>query len=432
MHIRILSFDFDGCLFNRSYIDAPYTNYNKHLTDAVITHNQDFLERLKKENEKFSNVTAFIGSNRQSFQLDMANAGALHFFKGSCVSAMQTVCDYLGVNFNPLLLTDIYNSLEPGSACKLINVELETNKWIEGGSLEHSDCPMDGNKVSLIFAQMQAAASAYPDEKIVFDFYDDRLDILNTLNIFYTKHSHMIPPNVLLRLNQYNGSEVELVAEIAPEKGIAFNNYQDIVINMLDSLWNHEEIAEDLRALSNSTPELSMEDQSISADNLEQFAASNTLGEKGKEADAALLENEIAEEKTPSLPFEEQEHFILEPVAEPVMLSKLDVTANKVDNPSAPFNDHPLAAPAGPLNDEMIQEKEQPPQPEEKGQFIAVAEPVTEEKAPHEMKISGVGNPGRNPHGFHNHASRSTINRAPIPAKYLNGSCLSSGSCIVS
>ncbi|WP_392536875.1 hypothetical protein [Legionella sp. 227] len=254
MTIRVLSFDFDGCLFNTAYINAPYTNLDKHLTDAVLIHNETFLEQLRHENERFSQVIAMIGSNRQSFEIDMLNMGFPRAFKGSCCSAIQTVCNYLDVDFNPLLLVDLYNSLEPGTAYQLIMDEIKSGKWFDGGTLEHKECPMDKSKVVLIFAQMQEAASKNPDEKIIFDFYDDRHDILGILNNFYSTHPHMIPKNVLLRLNHYEGAESTLQAELVGD-GILCNDYPEIVVNMLDNLWKINDIAMEIKSNRNK-PEM--------------------------------------------------------------------------------------------------------------------------------------------------------------------------------
>ncbi|CAM2938938.1 Dot/Icm secretion system substrate [Legionella steigerwaltii] len=410
MTLRILSFDFDGCLFNGAYIDAPYTNWNKHLTDAVIVHNRAFLDQLKSENEQYSQVIALIGSNRQSYDADFGNAGNAIHFKGSCASAIQTVCDYLGVSFNPLLLTDLYNSLEPGSAYKLIMEEIKNNKWIEGGSFEHPNCPMDETKVALIFAQMQAAATAHPDEEIIFDFYDDRLDILGRLQEFYQTNPHMIPPKVTLRLNNYDGSQITLKAALAGKpEGVIFNNYSETVVKLLDTrFWEYNQIAEELK--------LEMQQPVMQGDLVaqpEQFdsanANANAVEEGEKEANyesqiaidtqpmflqpAETLEDEVALEKEEPLPLEEQKQAVaIAAPAAPVVAAV------------------PVAAP--------------------------VAAPVIEEKASRVTEVTAASNPGRNRHGFHNQASHAT-NRAPIPAKYFQDSCgfsspTSGSSCILS
>lgn len=248
MTIRVLSFDFDGCLFNEAYTKAPYTNFDKHLTDAVLIHNKRFLDQLRSENKQFSQVIAMIGSNRQSYEHDTGNMGTIPGFKGSCCSAMQTVCNYLDVDFNPLLLADLYNSLESGTSYQLIMEEIKAGKWIEmEETQEHQNCPMDEFKVALIFAQMQEAASKNPDEQIIFDFYDDRQDILAKLQAFYSTHPHMIPKNVLLRLNHYEGAEPTLEDKLVGD-GILLNDYPDIVVNMLDDPLMQNDIALEIKS----------------------------------------------------------------------------------------------------------------------------------------------------------------------------------------
>ncbi|MCW8400245.1 hypothetical protein OQJ26_15780 [Legionella sp. PATHC038] len=278
MTIRVLSFDFDGCLFNTAYSNAPYTNFDKHLTDAVLIHNEKFLEQLRHENERFSQVIAMIGSNRQSFAIDILNRGFLQSFKGSCCSAIQTVCNYLHVDFNPLLLADLYNSLEPGTAYQLIMDEIKSGKWIDGGALEHKECPVDQFKVPLIFAQMQEAAAKNPDEQIIFDFYDDRHDILASLQEFYSSHPHTIPKNVLLRLNHYDGAEPTL-KEVLVGEGTVLNNYPEIVVNMLDNLWKHNDIAMEIKSNRNKPEMLQPVMQSA------QFDSSDAVEEGELESD---------------------------------------------------------------------------------------------------------------------------------------------------
>ncbi len=42
------------------------------------------------------------------------------------------------------------------------------------------------------------------DHPIVFEYYDDRQDILNTLTFYFRQHPHLLPKNVVLRLHRYD------------------------------------------------------------------------------------------------------------------------------------------------------------------------------------------------------------------------------------
>lgn len=217
MTIRVLSFDFDGCLFNRAYIDSH----------DVIQANYDFLEKIKAENAHFDDVYTFIGSNRQSKPIDIVNS---HSGKGSCFPAIALVNKHLGAKFDSFLLADVYADLPEGTAYARA-MDSEYN-----GS--HSDWLFDDTKATLIYAQIQKMANAHPHEDIVFDFYDDRgnglrttNDILEKLNRLYSQYPDLIPANVTLRLNHYAGDNVTPLASI---KGTGFIdcNYQQTVKDM--------------------------------------------------------------------------------------------------------------------------------------------------------------------------------------------------------
>ncbi|RUR28392.1 hypothetical protein [Legionella qingyii] len=252
MKIRYLSFDFDGCLFNPSYAQAEHFEFTKHLGDAVLVHNRRFLEQIKRENAAFDNVVALIGSNRQSYETDQLNMGPQKAFKGSCCPAIKTVCADLNITFDPFLLADVTGNLPFGTSYNLIMQEIEAGNFMQDTTqYEHATCPGEEYKVSLLFAQMQKAAADHPNEEIIFDFFDDRYEILmGRAKEFFTKYPHMIPKNVTLRMNRYAGDDVTLMASIEGT-GEPYSNYPEHVNNMLNDLWAHDEIANSLKPISN-------------------------------------------------------------------------------------------------------------------------------------------------------------------------------------
>lgn len=223
---RVLSFDFDGCLFNMNYISAGDKD--------VIKHNLEFLEKLKAENRGFDQVITTIGSNRQSKTLDENNRygfGPQGFCdKGSCFPAIQVVNDYLGATFDPLLLADIFADLSEGESYRRA-----LSPDYQG---EHSETYFDEGKLTLLYAQIQKAAMEDPTAEIIYDFYDDREDILYGLNRCFTKFPELIPKNVIIRLNQYNGKkeEVGISKVLFDIKGIGFidTNYRQTVKDMIN------------------------------------------------------------------------------------------------------------------------------------------------------------------------------------------------------
>ena len=197
--VRVLSFDFDGCLFNKHY--KWQSTAARRSLNAVIVQNKSFLDAIKIENTLYREVSAFIGSARQSNWLDKANSRRND--TELCFDAIQKVCHYLDIEFNPLLLTDVYQGLPVG-----------TSYWRATGaeSGHNLDFPGDETKLTLLYAQMHAAALEYPNDTIIFDFYDDRdhdtphaRGILSFLSQVFKEYPQLIPSNVLLRLNHYAG-----------------------------------------------------------------------------------------------------------------------------------------------------------------------------------------------------------------------------------
>lgn len=208
MTIRVLSLDFDGCLFHTAYVCSK----NQHTSDRVIQCNKAFLDKLRLEGDQYAKTITFIGSNRQSKQIDDFNHWSpSRNYKGSCFPAIKTITAYLNkgkadVRFDSFLLADIYGELEVGTSYKYA-----TNKKYHGN---HAAWRFDETKLSILYAQMQKIASEHKDEEIQFDFYDDRRDILETLKTYFEKNPKSIPQNITLNLDYYAGSTESLQLSI--------------------------------------------------------------------------------------------------------------------------------------------------------------------------------------------------------------------------
>src|SRR3990167_2539198 len=112
MSIRFLSFDFDGCLFNRNYLHSSEKD--------IIRYNQNFLETIRSGNNLYSQNYAFVGSNRQDYATDLHNARLNTDARGSCFPAFTQVCHALTVIPNTFLLADLYHDLPHGHVFKQI------------------------------------------------------------------------------------------------------------------------------------------------------------------------------------------------------------------------------------------------------------------------------------------------------------------------
>jgi len=227
MAIKVLSFDFDGCIFHRTYCYAEEKD--------VILHNQDFLELIQEEIKALAaiQVIAFVGSNRQSFSVDFMNSGG----KGSCFPAMQKISKHLDVTLDTFLLADIYGKREDGNSFALAMSALESGDIFKNSS-EHAEWKPDETKMSILYAQMHRVASQYPSEEIIFDFYDDKDKILDSLYSFYEQYKELIPSNVTLRLNQYAGEQVLEMDELHGT-GFIDQNYRETVLQIGEIATEH-------------------------------------------------------------------------------------------------------------------------------------------------------------------------------------------------
>lgn len=217
MRVRILSFDYDGCLFHETL-----SNKNGYQKERLIESNKLLLETIKEENANFDYVITFIGSSRQSKSIDDQNRDR----NESCFRAAKEINRFLEAEFDPFLLADLYGNLPDGTSYKRIK-----DKNYEGS---HSEFKFDEYKVTLIYAQMHKIANKHPETSIVFDFYDDRgkkKDILDHLRLFYTTHHELIPTNITLGLHHYAGKAIKKIA-IIEGSGFIDKNFRRTVKDM--------------------------------------------------------------------------------------------------------------------------------------------------------------------------------------------------------
>ncbi|WP_454780956.1 hypothetical protein [Legionella sp. WA2022007384] len=237
MTIRYISFGIENGLFNMSYTHADHQNFTKHLGDAVLVHNKAFLDTLKEQNKSYTSVYAFLYSNRQSYEVDLANQYQ-EGFKGSAFSAIETVCNDLDIIFDSFLLADLYNNLPYGTAFAKALAEVKNgNDLTNPDSSNHPYCPSDRDKVPLLFAQMQKAAidaaAKYPDEEIIFDVFDSHKHTLDYTKSFFSENKHLIPKGMTLNLNYYDGGTPSFDCSIEGE-GVVYLNYAKHTIELLN------------------------------------------------------------------------------------------------------------------------------------------------------------------------------------------------------
>ena len=218
MKIHISSLDYDGCLFTKTTMPKSMEDY--------ITNNPLLLERISTTSAKFDKRTILVGSNRQSTDMDASNG---YRGTGSCYLAIDYMSKHLGIEFDKFLLSDIYLEKTSGFTIETFLHVVNTLNWqniifgfSEFARLNNAEfLKLNGHddlitvnssaagkffsddKINLIYAQMHKIASEHPEDEIVFDFYDDRLDILTTLFNFFEKYPVLIPRNITLKGFQY-------------------------------------------------------------------------------------------------------------------------------------------------------------------------------------------------------------------------------------
>lgn len=242
--LRAISLDFDGCLFHRKYAQDP--SYDKD----VLTHNHLFLKTLRSENTLFSAVRVLVGSGRQSFFNDRAGWK----FKGSCFPALLRIAEHLQATPDLFLMADVYGDLEEGDSfrkaldyclpfVKQQGVESGGSESALGGrpfvESEHARWIFDESKITLLYAQLHKIAREHPVKEIVFDFFDDREDILSGLKRFYTDHPDLIPSHTILRLHRYAGGSMMPIA-IIMGTGKMDLHYRDTVKEMARVVYSAE------------------------------------------------------------------------------------------------------------------------------------------------------------------------------------------------
>lgn len=244
MAIIVYSFDFDGCIFNRYYLELS----QQGDADALAKANPQLFNHIQKT-AKGKSVILMVGSNRQDYGIDYTNTIKKgKYITESCFTALSSISAYLknilGIDneFDTYLLADTTNKLIPGSSfLKAEKAIAQRNKEvIKSDDEETAEHPTwmplsDESKLSVLYAQIHRIASLHPHtEAITYTFYDDRQDILDNLYQVFSQNPNLIPPNVTLQLYQYSGDEVvPYQQEIIGQGELADYYYADTIKSLV-------------------------------------------------------------------------------------------------------------------------------------------------------------------------------------------------------
>jgi hypothetical protein len=235
--IRALSFDADNCLFHRKYKPSVEEVLSGHC-QQVITKNKPLLEKLKEENYAFDETVVLVGSLRQSHEVDLLNA--VNGKTESIFHAIRRVATELKATLDKFLLADIDTNQAAGSTFNRAEQQFDARapdefdkRDIERLLRDTKKCSSDTCKASMLYAQIHKLATQYSEDNIVFDFYDDKDGILQPLVRYFEHYPELLPKNVTLQLNHYDGGDVTLVSSI---QGCGFidKNYRKTTQDMME------------------------------------------------------------------------------------------------------------------------------------------------------------------------------------------------------
>lgn len=266
--IRALSFDFDGCIFHSRY-RWRWNDISPENTNQVIDKNKPFLDKLKKENASFDETIVFVGSMRQSEALDALNSASVNpaLATESCFSAIRKICGYLApIMLDKFLLADVFCNWPNGASFDQAIARIDETKSNFHEKLAKGEYNLklisDKTKLTILYAQMHKLAKAYPNSRILFDFYDDKGDIasnsgkkalLDGLYDYFQRFPEIIPANVTLRLNLYKGKKVTPYPFIQGS-GLTDMYYRSTIKEMVHIARKAEPTAQDLAAIKHVVP----------------------------------------------------------------------------------------------------------------------------------------------------------------------------------
>ncbi len=216
-------FDMDGCA-----AVSPFLNSNGTFTDEQfeLIHEQVF--------KKFEKDDIFMsGSSRTSAGADLQNAiksqthSLTHYVKRFARLCNPAAKD---LNIDQFLFGDIASkqgNVDPKKTWRKIEeyvftqtdlfatraTYMEHHESLKADYNNNHDIINDVNKILLLYAIIQHIANQDPkpsaDDPVDIHFYDDRKDILEALEDFYTNNPAFIPQHVKLHLyNYYNKNSI--------------------------------------------------------------------------------------------------------------------------------------------------------------------------------------------------------------------------------
>lgn len=245
-HIAI-GLDFDGCILTRAYIH-PFEP--QHIRDiktntSIIDINSQlwiFIGVLCKNNPDLEKLTLIHFSSRQSAEIDFHNSTknktessflAMVKITAYLTQRLKVQAPQVSVELNRLLMPDIYRNKKEGDTHKTALEDIDYSaegKGIISLKAKHNDCMDDESKVTFVFAH----AHAIPAE--AFYYFDDRIEILQTIEKFYSDPlgASLLPREVKINLHLYFEGRFETYTKETYQKEIVgtgnrYSSYAEIL-----------------------------------------------------------------------------------------------------------------------------------------------------------------------------------------------------------
>lgn len=189
-----------------------------------------------------------LGSARQSQCIERQNASHSGTGKLCCWPLLEPLAQKLSLEWDSFILEDCLQNpcLTHNDVQEPMILQNTLSKWNEKelnektartylnllaqASVAHVD---NDEKIVLLYAQVHRCSLRFSEQTIIYTFVDDREDILESLKLFYSNHTDLIPTNVTLRLVLYNHHNLLTTTPTTLHKiqgtGNANNSYPAVV-----------------------------------------------------------------------------------------------------------------------------------------------------------------------------------------------------------
>ncbi len=188
--------DADGCIYNKEYYKSKSSESKLSEHSRIIKNNPALFAKMSDMVNAYPFATAHIscGSARQTYDHDIRIS---KYYQSGCIQ--DAIPDIICPHFQTLVKHKVYHDA--------YTLPDTFNKRADGSSARVSKLksPWEGSKFYIVYAHVQRIALRYPNTNISVVLIDDRHDILYNLYIFFDVNSDLIPKNVSLILQPYDG-----------------------------------------------------------------------------------------------------------------------------------------------------------------------------------------------------------------------------------